>query len=46
MVTEYPHYIASLQESIRRFWDKKALNDVGGESYSIGEILSSMDVRF
>ncbi|MBR3743959.1 MAG: AMP-binding protein [Bacteroidales bacterium] len=38
MVTEYPHYIASLQESIRRFWDKKALNDVGGESYSFGEM--------
>lgn len=38
MVTEYPHYIASLQDSIRKFWDKKALNDVGGESYSFGEM--------
>ena len=38
MVTEYPHYIASLQDSVRRFWDKKALNDVGGESYSFGEM--------
>ena len=38
MITEYPHYIASLQESIRKFWDKKALNDVGGESYSFGEM--------
>ena len=38
MVTEYPHYIASLQDSIRKFWDKKALNDVGGESYSFGQM--------
>ena len=38
MVTEYPHYIASLQDSVRKFWDKKALNDVGGESYSFGEM--------
>lgn len=38
MVTEYPHYLTSLQESIRKYWDKKALNDVGGESYSFGEM--------
>ena len=38
MVTEYPHYLTSLQDSVRRFWDKKALNDVGGESYSFGEM--------
>ena len=38
MITEYPHYLTSLQESIRKYWDKKALNDVGGESYSFGEM--------
>ena len=38
MVTEYPHYLTSLQESVRKYWDKKALNDVGGESYSFGEM--------
>jgi len=38
MVTEYPHYLTSLQESVRKYWNKKALNDVGGESYSFGEM--------
>lgn len=38
MITEYPHYLTSLQESVRKYWDKKALNDVGGESYSFGEM--------
>ena len=38
MITEYPHYLTSLQDSVRKFWDKKALNDVGGESYSFGEM--------
>ena len=38
MITEYPHYIASLQENVCKFWDKKALNDVGGESYSFGQM--------
>ena len=38
MITEYPHYLTSLQENVCKFWDKKALNDVGGESYSFGQM--------
>jgi len=38
MYKDYPHYLTSLQNSIRNYWDKKALNDVGGESYTFGQM--------
>ena len=34
----YPHYLERLQNATRKYWDKIALNTIGGESYSFGQM--------
>ncbi len=34
----YPHYLERLQNSTRKYWDKVALNTIGGDSYSFGQM--------
>ena len=33
----YPHYLERLQNATKKYWDKVALNTIGGESYSFGQ---------
>ena len=35
---EYPHYLKRLQDATRKFWDKAALNNLGGESFTYGQM--------
>ena len=34
----YPHYLERLQNATKKYWDKVALNTIGGESYSFGQM--------
>ena len=34
----YPHYLQRLQDATRKHWDKVALNTIGGESFSYGQM--------
>ena len=29
---QYPHYLQRLQDATRKYWDKPALNNIGGET--------------
>ena len=35
---KYPHYLERLQNATRKYWDKVALNTIGGESFSFGQM--------
>ncbi len=37
-MANYPHYLERLQNATRKFWDKVALNTIGGDSYSFGQM--------
>ncbi len=34
----YPHYLERLQAATRKFWDKPALNNIGGESFTYADM--------
>jgi long-chain acyl-CoA synthetase len=34
----YPHYLERLQNATRKYWDKAALNSIGGESFTYGQM--------
>ena len=36
------HYLAQLQRAIRNYWDKVALNTIGGESFTYGQMATSI----
>ena len=38
MVTEYPHYLQRLQDATRKYWNKPALNTIGGESFTYAQM--------
>ncbi len=35
---KYPHYLERLQNATRKFWDKAALNNLGGERFTYGQM--------
>ena len=35
---KYPHYLERLQAATRKYWDKSALNSLGGESFTYGQM--------
>ena len=35
---KYPHYLERLQNATRKYWDKAALNSIGGESFTYGQM--------
>ena len=39
---KYPHYLASLQEAIRKYWDKPALNTIGGDSFTYAQMATDI----
>ena len=39
---KYPHYLERLQNATRKYWDKPALNNIGGESFTYGQMATSI----
>ena len=39
----YPHYLQRLQDATRKHWDKVALNTIGGESFSYGQMATQIE---
>ena len=42
MVTEYPHYLKRLQDATRKYWDKPALNTIGGDSFTYAQMATDI----
>ena len=40
---KYPHYLERLQEATRKYWDKAALNTLGGVSYTYGQMATQIE---
>lgn len=38
----YPHYLERLQAATRKYWDKPALNNIGGESFTYADMARSI----
>ena len=41
-MSTYPHYLESLQAATRKYWDKPALNTIGGESFTYAQMATSI----
>ena len=39
---KYPHYLERLQEATRKYWDKPALNTIGGDTFTYAQMASSI----
>ena len=39
----YPHYLERLQNATRKFWDKAALNSIGGDSFTYGQMATQIE---
>ena len=39
---KYPHYLERLQAATRKFWDKPALNNIGGETFTYAQMARSI----
>ena len=42
MKTNYPHYLTRLQDATRKFWDKPALNTIGGDSFTYAQMATDI----
>ncbi len=42
MIKVYPHYLQRLQDATRKFWDKPALNTLGGESFTYAQMATDI----
>ena len=40
---KYPHYLERLQNATRKYWDKAALNSIGGESFTYGQMATQIE---
>ena len=38
----YPHYLQRLQDATRKFWDKPALNTIGGDSFTYAQMATDI----
>ena len=41
-MNKYPHYLESLQAATRKYWDKPALNNIGGETFTYSQMAESI----
>ena len=39
----YPHYLERLQEATRKFWNKPALNNIGGETFDYAQMATQIE---
>ena len=42
-MSTYPHYLERLQNATRKYWDKAALNSIGGESFTYGQMATQIE---
>ena len=42
MVTNYPHYLQRLQDATKKYWDKPALNTIGGDSFTYSQMATDI----
>lgn len=41
-MTKYPHYLQRLQDATRKYWDKPALNTLGGDSFTYSQMATAI----
>ena len=41
-MNSYPHYLQRLQDATRKYWDKPALNTIGGESFTYAQMATDI----
>ena len=41
-MSNYPHYLQRLQDATRKYWDKPALNTIGGESFTYAQMATDI----
>ena len=41
-MSNYPHYLERLQDATRKYWNKPALNTIGGESFTYAQMATSI----
>ena len=39
---KYPHYLQSLQDATRKYWNKPALNTIGGDSFTYAQMATDI----
>ena len=39
---KYPHYLQRLQDATRKYWDKPALNTIGGDSFTYAQMATDI----
>ena len=39
----YPHFFERLQNATRKYWDKAALNSIGGDSFTYGQMATQIE---
>ena len=39
---KYPHYLERLQAATRKYWDKPALNTIGGDSFTYAQMATDI----
>ncbi len=40
---KYPHYLERLQSATRKYWEKAALNTIGGDSFTYGQMATQIE---
>jgi len=43
MEKNYPHYLQRLQDATRKFWNKPALNTIGGDSFTYAQMATEIE---
>ena len=43
MAKEYPHYLQRLQDATRKYWNKPALNTIGGDSFTYAQMATDIE---
>ena len=41
-MSKYPHYLERLEAATKKYWDKAALNNIGGETFTYGQMATSI----
>ncbi len=42
-MNKYPHYLQRLQDATRKFWNKPALNNIGGETFDYAQMATQIE---
>ena len=42
MIKSYPHYLQSLQNATRKYWERPALNTIGGDSFTYAQMATAI----